>query len=56
MADDGRLFYGGRAICFAGYAQIPDWDAADTGLGCGTIHVWDPRVAGSTTRTRPKVS
>ena len=28
------------------YVQISNWDSANTGLGCGTIHVWDPRVAG----------
>ena len=56
LADDGRVFYGGRAICFQSYTQILAWEAANTGLGCGTIHVWDPRVAGSNDRNAAKVS
>src|SRR3954454_822001 len=56
LADDGRVFYGGRAICFQTYTQILAWEAANTGLGCGTIHVWDPRVAGSNDRNAAKVS
>ena len=45
IADDGRVFYAGRAICYQGYTQITNWDSANVGLGCGTVHVWDPRVA-----------
>ena len=56
LADDGRIFYGGRAICFQGYAQIGNWDSPNTGLGCGTIHVWDPRVEGSNDQNPAKIS
>ncbi|HWK26401.1 MAG TPA: ThuA domain-containing protein [Solirubrobacter sp.] len=56
LADDGRVFYGGRAICSSTYVQIRDWDQANTGLGCGTIHVWDPRVPGSNDQNPAKIS
>ena len=56
MADDGRVFYGGRAICYQGYTQITNWDSANVGLGCGTVHVWDPRVAGSNNQNPAKIS
>ena len=56
FADDGRIFYGGRAICYSGYAQAGNWDAPNTGLGCGTIHVWDPRVPGSDDQNPAKIS
>ncbi|MDA0160923.1 ThuA domain-containing protein [Solirubrobacter ginsenosidimutans] len=56
LADDGRVFYGGRAICYAGYTQITNWDSANTGLGCGTIHVWDPRVAGTNNQNPDKIA
>jgi glucose/arabinose dehydrogenase len=43
----GLVFYAGRAVCFAGQTQITAWDAANVGLGCGTIHVWDPHAGGN---------
>jgi hypothetical protein len=46
MADDGRVFYAGRAVCFQGQQQYTNWTHPLTGLGCGPIHVWDPRGAG----------
>ena len=47
MAEDGRIFYAGRAVCFAGQQQFTQWTHPTTGLGCGPIHVYDPRGAGS---------
>jgi glucose/arabinose dehydrogenase len=47
MAQDGRVFYAGRAVCFAGQQQFTQWTHPTTGLGCGPIHVFDPRGAGS---------
>jgi glucose/arabinose dehydrogenase len=47
LAKDGRVFYAGRAVCFQGHAQINNWATANVGLGCGTLHVWDPNTAGS---------
>ena len=46
MAEDGRIFYAGRAVCFAGQQQFTQWTHPTTGLGCGPIHVYDPRGAG----------
>ena len=45
LAPDGRIFYTGRAICSQTYTQISNWDSANVGLGCGTVHVYDPSVA-----------
>ncbi|WP_406104707.1 ThuA domain-containing protein [Micromonospora globbae] len=42
IAPDGTVFYVGKAACPTG--PIPDWDDPDVGLGCGTIHSWDPRT------------
>jgi hypothetical protein len=56
LADDGRVFYGGRAICTQNMVQIGNWDSANTGLGCGTIHVWDPRVEGTNTQNPAKIA
>ena len=47
MADDGRIFYAGRAVCFQGQQQFTNWTHPPTGLGCGPIHVYDPRGEGS---------
>jgi glucose/arabinose dehydrogenase len=47
MAQDGRVFYAGRAVCFQGQQQFTQWTHPTTGLGCGPIHVFDPRGAGS---------
>ena len=40
VADDGTVFYIGRGACATG--PIPSWDEENVGLGCGTIHQWDP--------------
>ncbi|GAB3498936.1 ThuA domain-containing protein [Amycolatopsis cihanbeyliensis] len=40
IAEDGTVFYIGKAACPSG--PIPSWDDQDVGLGCGTIHQWDP--------------
>jgi len=56
LADDGRVFYGGRAICYAGQVPNGNWDVENTGLGCGTIHVWDPRVEGSNNSNPAKIA
>ncbi len=55
-ADDGRIFYGGRAICTQGQAQVTNWDQPNVGQGCGTIHVFDPTVAGSNDQNPDKIS
>ena len=41
-AADGRVFYSGRATCFAGMPQTTDWTIPGVGKGCGTIHVRRP--------------
>ncbi len=60
MAKDGRVFYAGRAVCDEARSpaavQFRDWTNPQVGLGCGTIHVWDPRVAGSDDQNAAKVS
>ena len=47
MAQDGRVFYAGRAVCFQGQQQFTQWTHPQTGLGCGPIHVFDPRGEGT---------
>jgi glucose/arabinose dehydrogenase/type 1 glutamine amidotransferase len=42
VAPDGKVFYIGKAACPTG--PIPDWDDPKVGLGCGTIHLWDPKT------------
>lgn len=42
IAPDGTVFYIGKAACPSG--PIPDWEDPDVGLGCGTIHQWDPET------------
>lgn len=42
IADDGTVFYIGKAACATG--AIPDWEDENVGLGCGTIHQWDPKT------------
>ncbi|MDR7304180.1 ThuA domain-containing protein [Haloactinomyces albus] len=42
IAPDGTVFYIGKAACPSG--PVPDWDNPDVGLGCGTIHQWDPET------------
>ncbi|WP_265521579.1 ThuA domain-containing protein [Oerskovia flava] len=41
-APDGTVFYVSRGACPTG--PIPSWDDPDVGLGCGTIHEWDPET------------
>ena len=50
------MFYSGRATCFAGMPQTTDWTVAGVGKGCGTIHVWDPSVAGSDDQNAAKIA
>ena len=40
IAPNGTVFYIGKAGCPSG--PIPSWDNPKVGLGCGTIHQWDP--------------
>jgi Rib/alpha/Esp surface antigen-like repeat protein len=46
IAPDGKVFYIGKAACPSG--PIPDWNDPDVGLGCGTIHQWDPETEEAT--------
>ncbi|WP_324649951.1 ThuA domain-containing protein [Georgenia sp. H159] len=41
-APDGTIFYVGRGACPSG--PIPSWDDPNVGLGCGSIHQWDPET------------
>lgn len=49
IADDGTVFYIGRGACASG--PIPSWDDENVGLGCGTIHQWDPETGEATLLT-----
>ncbi|MFD2023937.1 ThuA domain-containing protein [Promicromonospora aerolata] len=40
VAPDGGVFYIGKAACASG--PIESWDDPNVGLGCGTVHRWDP--------------
>jgi glucose/arabinose dehydrogenase/PKD repeat protein/type 1 glutamine amidotransferase len=40
IAPDGTVFYVGKAACPTG--PVVDWADPNVGLGCGTIHSWDP--------------
>ncbi|MEV5693363.1 ThuA domain-containing protein [Micromonospora globbae] len=42
IAPDGKVFYIGKAACATG--PISSWDNPNVGLGCGTIHQWDPKT------------
>lgn len=42
IAPDGTVFYIGRAACPTG--AKPDWADPNVGLGCGSIHQWDPKT------------
>ncbi|MFC0006332.1 ThuA domain-containing protein [Micromonospora siamensis] len=42
VAPDGTVFYIGKAACPTG--PIVSWDDPKVGLGCGTIHQWDPKT------------
>jgi hypothetical protein len=40
IAPDGTVFYVGKAACPTG--PVVDWANPNVGLGCGTIHAYDP--------------
>nr|WP_221381696.1 ThuA domain-containing protein [Actinoplanes polyasparticus] len=40
IAPDGTVFYVGKAACPT--APVVPWTDPNVGLGCGTIHAWDP--------------
>ena len=40
VAPDGGVFYIGKAACPSG--PVVSWDDPKVGLGCGTVHRWDP--------------
>jgi type 1 glutamine amidotransferase len=40
IAPDGTVFYVGKAACPSG--PVVDWANPNVGLGCGTIHAYDP--------------
>ncbi|MEV4544409.1 ThuA domain-containing protein [Micromonospora echinaurantiaca] len=42
IAPDGTVFYIGKAACPSG--PVVSWDDPKVGLGCGTIHRWDPKT------------
>src|SRR2546423_10045902 len=42
IGPDGSVFYVGKAACPTG--PIADWNDPNVGLGCGTIHRWDPHT------------
>ena len=43
IAPDGRIFYVGKAACAGNAVPQPnDWTNPNIGLGCGTIHEYDP--------------
>ncbi|WP_413452494.1 ThuA domain-containing protein [Georgenia phoenicis] len=42
ITDDGTVFYVGRGACPTG--PIPSWDQENVGLGCGSIHQYDPET------------
>ena len=48
-APDGTVFYVSRGACPTG--PIPSWNDPDVGLGCGTIHEWDPETGDVTLLT-----
>jgi type 1 glutamine amidotransferase/PKD repeat protein len=45
IAPDGKVFYIGKAACPGNAVPQPnDWTNPNIGLGCGTIHQWDPKT------------
>ncbi|HEV2783071.1 MAG TPA: ThuA domain-containing protein [Actinophytocola sp.] len=45
IAPDGAVFYVGKAACAGNTVPQPnDWTNPNIGLGCGTIHRWDPHT------------
>ncbi len=53
VAPDGTVFYVGKAACPTG--PVVDWADPDVGLGCGTIHQWDPKTGEVTLLTTLEV-
>jgi glucose/arabinose dehydrogenase/type 1 glutamine amidotransferase len=53
VADDGGVFYIGKAACPSG--PVVPWENPDVGLGCGTIHRWDPKTEETTLLTTLEV-
>lgn len=53
IAPDGGVFYIGRGACPSG--PVVSWDDPDVGLGCGTIHRWDPETESATLLTTLEV-
>src|SRR5690606_19741003 len=49
IAPDGTVFYIGRGACATG--PIVPWTDPNVGLGCGTIHQWDPETGDVTLLT-----
>ena len=47
--DDGTIFYVGRGACAT--PPVVSWDSPNVGLGCGTIHQWDPETGEATLLT-----
>ncbi len=56
IAPDGRIFYTGRAVCTAGMAQFTNWNQPTVALGCGTIHVYDPRAGGTDNQNPDRIA
>ena len=45
IAPNGTIFYIGKAACAGNEVPQPnDWTNPDIGLGCGTIHQYDPKT------------
>ena len=45
VAPDGKVFYIGKAACANNAVPQPnDWTNPNIGLGCGTIHQYDPKT------------
>ncbi len=45
IAPDGKIFYIGKAACAGNTVPQPnDWTNPNIGLGCGTIHQYDPKT------------
>jgi len=45
IAPDGKIFYIGKAACANNAVPQPnDWTNPNIGLGCGTIHQYDPKT------------
>ena len=56
LADDGRVFYGGRAICYAGPGPQRRLGPAEHRPRLRHVHVWDPRVEGPNADNPAKIT